>query len=142
MVRRVVGKCVMRKYGDVAARALRPHQLGVGAPGGADVIVHPVRRWRGEAGLEDCLVKVDMKNAFNAVDRNKILVRTRERCREMLPYAKACLGRPSELVGDGYVVMSEEGTPPGDPGSALPLDMAIHDDVVMAAEGVGVDFNL
>ena len=54
VVRRVAGKRALRKYGDVAARALRPHQLGVGAPGGADVIVHRVRRWRGEAGLEDC----------------------------------------------------------------------------------------
>ena len=105
-------------------------------------MVHQVRRWSGEAGLQDCLVKVDMKNAFNAVDRNEILVNTQERCREMLPYTKAYLASPSELVGDGYVVMSEEGTPQGDPCSALLFDMAMHDDVVLAADGVGVDLNL
>ena len=85
IVRRVAGKCLLRKYGQPAAEQLRPQRLGVGAPGGVDVIVHKVRQWRGQAGLGEFLVKVDLKNAFNAADRDRILVATRSRCPALFP---------------------------------------------------------
>ena len=40
------------------------------------------------------------------------------------------------------MVTSEEGSPQGDPCSGLLFDMAIHDRVVVAAEGPGVACNL
>ena len=50
IVRQMAGKCLLRKYGQPAAEQLRPQQLGVGAPGGVDVIVHRIRQWRVRRG--------------------------------------------------------------------------------------------
>jgi len=75
-----VGETWRRLAGKVLAKAtvpeLRSHfeplQMGVGTSGGCEAIVHVVRQWlaRNRHDVNRVLLTLDLKNAFNSVDRS------------------------------------------------------------------------
>ena len=70
-LRRVVGKCLLTGVKEDMRSRLEPLQVGVGTPRGAEAAVHAARQWteRHAADPHRILVKVDLENAFNSVDR-------------------------------------------------------------------------
>ena len=49
-------------------------QLGVGVTRGAEMAVHPLRRYvRSNDNMDKVILKLDFRNAFNSMRRDKIL---------------------------------------------------------------------
>ena len=75
---KVTGKC---------ETLLRPHQLGVGTPKGAEAAVHAIRAYINSPNISDkVLLKIDFKNAFNQVRRDVILNLVKEETPEIYQY--------------------------------------------------------
>ena len=61
----------VRTYAEAAgalADYLAPHQVAVGVPGGLDILVHGVRAYL-RAQPELVVVRLDLRNAYNEIDR-------------------------------------------------------------------------
>ena len=96
---------------------LRTLQVGVGTPRGAEAAVHAVRQWteRHATDPHRILVKLDLENAFNSVDRMAILAAVREVAPSLAPWADFVYGEMSTLWLDGRQVPSQRGVQQGDP---------------------------
>ena len=136
-----VGDCVLRAVtrkvaaadAETFASILAPQQLGVGIKGGISILIHGIRLMMEQRG-DFVVVKLDMKNGFNAVRRSTLLRRMAEQRQlgHLMPFLHAVLADPSELyvkmealfAGERYG--SEEGTPQGFPLSSAAFALAIH----------------
>eukprot|EP00971_Amphidinium_carterae_P092165 1825007-Amphidinium_carterae.4 len=88
--------CVGRLVGANLVAITKPqrdHGLiaqGVGASGGAEHMVHTTMQWfqRASAHNDHVLVLMDVKNAFNSVDRAAIMqaVPVRHHCPKLVPF--------------------------------------------------------
>ena len=72
-LRRLVAKIAGFRVLENMATLLASRQLGYGIRGGAEAVVHAARRYLNELQSDHAIVKLDFKNAFNAVHRDKIL---------------------------------------------------------------------
>ena len=74
-LRRLTSKALASMHSDEARIFLEPVQVGVGTKSGCEAIVHSVRQWmvRNKNSTDKVLVKVDLSNAFNCVDRSAVL---------------------------------------------------------------------
>ena len=61
------------------------------------------------------ILKLDFKNAFNALDRNAMTAAVSEKLFELLPLTRAVYGRRSHLVFSSYRLVSSSGVQQGDP---------------------------
>lgn len=63
---------------------MRPTQLGFAIKGGAEAAVHAARSFleRNQDNIRpQALFRVDVKNAFNSLDRTRLLKAVKENCR-------------------------------------------------------------
>ena len=73
-LRRVVAKIISARIQDRSGELFRPVQLGFGTKGGAEAIVHAARRFLTSSPTDaKVFVKLDFKNAFNCVYRDKMI---------------------------------------------------------------------
>src|SRR5688572_32292516 len=56
-----------------AAAHLSPRQVGIGVSGGGEAAVHAARRFVGSMPSDSVLAKLDFKNAFNSLYRDRML---------------------------------------------------------------------
>lgn len=80
-IRRLVAKKASNRLQDNVREQLRPHQLGYGTRGGAEVTVHAVRNFLQTPSVWIAIVKLDFENAFDELDRQKL----HEVCQQKLP---------------------------------------------------------
>ena len=93
-----------------------PEQIGVGVPRGAETLIHRVRHWLRQAWMDQVLLQLDFRNAYNCANRKAILEAIQQWCPWFLAYAVACYGNPVDLIsGDSVNIISEEGVQQGDP---------------------------
>ena len=118
LLRRLVAKCFSSALASKAATLLGPHQLGVGVRGGCEAIAHAVRRVVKEDPSK-WVLQVDLINAYNLVDRAKVLEETAKHFPECLAWAKTCYGAPFFLKFGLANILSALGLYQGDP-LALP----------------------
>ena len=86
-LRRMASKMLMCKVTGKCETLLRPHQLGVGTPKGAEAAVHAIRAYIKSPNISDkVLLKIDFKNAFNQVRRDVILNLVKEETPEIYQY--------------------------------------------------------
>jgi hypothetical protein len=104
VIRRLVTKCLMARVRQPAQALLAPLQLGVAVKGGAEAIVHTVRRLithHLDAAVSPYwTLQVDLSNAFNFVRRDVFCQSTLKHLHTVAPFATAfdnsmrsCLGR-------------------------------------------------
>ena len=55
------------------AELLSPRQLGYGVHGGVEAAVHASRKYLQNLPSEHTMLKLDFRNAFNSVRRDKVL---------------------------------------------------------------------
>ena len=73
-LRRLAKKIVMFGNADFRKAEFQPCQLGVGTPKGAESAIHALRAYLVNLASQDKVVlKIDFKNAFNCIRRDKIL---------------------------------------------------------------------
>ncbi|XP_047998133.1 uncharacterized protein LOC125235580 [Leguminivora glycinivorella] len=102
-----------------------PLQLGFGSKGGCEAAVHAARAF---AGNDDCevLLKVDVKNAFNSLDRGVLLKQVQEATPMIYKYLWQCYHQPSHLVFKSHRLSSAVGCQQGDPLGPAIFSLAIH----------------
>ena len=88
VLRRLTSKCLCAAVRAKAASFFEPYQFGVACPSGAEKIAHGLRACIEEHWADDDfgVLKVDMKNAFNVVSRQEILVECAKHFPELLPW--------------------------------------------------------
>ncbi|XP_055353034.1 uncharacterized protein LOC129598964 [Paramacrobiotus metropolitanus] len=116
-LRRIMSRTVSFRSSHLNS-VLQPVQLGFATKGGAEAAVHGARYFIEDAINGDrpqVFLKLDVKNAFNSLDRNRILEATEEFLPAYSLYVRQCYGEPSVLLHGGYQISSQAGIQQGDP---------------------------
>ena len=112
-LRRVAAKCASNNMKQAMAALLAPHQLGYGTPLGAEAAVHASRIYLQNMQEHHLLLKLDFKNAFNCLRRDKMLAAVSEKSPELFPFIHSAYGTPSSLFIGDTVIQSAEGIQQG-----------------------------
>ena len=86
-----------------------PLQLDYGTPLGAEAAVHAARRFLHNLQPDHLILKLDFKNAFNSIRRDKMLAAVRERAPEIYPLVHSAYSTQSTLFFGGESLQSAEG---------------------------------
>jgi Reverse transcriptase (RNA-dependent DNA polymerase) len=113
----------MARVRQPAKALLEPLQLGFAVKGGADAIVHTVRKLiihhlDAVVSPDWALLQVDFSNAFNLIRRDVFCQPTLEHFPALGPWVTWCCDSPSHLFYDGEIVCSssrgvQQGVPLG-----------------------------
>lgn len=120
-LRRLAAKVALKHSRDRIVSILRPHQVGVCVPGGAEAAVHAVRAFMKQKEELRIVVKLDFQNAFNSIKRDLILRVSQDKVPELYPLIWQCYREPTKLAWQNNTcISSERGVQQGDPlGPAL-----------------------
>ena len=122
MVAKVASRAVLERMGSLLA----PLQLGFGTSLGAEAAVHSARVYLHHLLPDHVLLKLDFRNAFNSIRRDKVLEAARESIPELFHYVFSCYSAPSTLFLHGTTLQSAEGVQQGDPLGPLLFCLTIH----------------
>jgi hypothetical protein len=135
-LRRITGKAMMHCATDSVNQRLKPFQVGVGVKAGAEVLVHVARQWLGRNKNErsKVLVMLDLKNAFNSIDRSAVRQGIRRTFPAGAPWIDCCYAEDSWLILGEELLTSGRGVQQGDPAGPAIFALGIHEDVEEAIE--------
>ena len=125
-LRRLAAKCASHHALKELADLLSPRQLGYGVPWGVEAAVHAIRKYLKDLQSDQVILKIDLKNAFNSVRRDKILLAVEELIPELHPFVHSSYCQSSSLMWENDVVLSSEGVQQGDPLGPLLFCLSIH----------------
>ena len=121
VIRRVIGKCVMKVTKEDVLDASGSLQVCAGLRSGSEAAVHAMYSIFEEEET-DAVLLIDASNAFNALNRAAALHNIRVLCPPLATYAINTYRQPARLfITGGSELKSAEGTTQGDP-----LAMAIY----------------
>ncbi|KAJ9445886.1 Retrotransposable element SLACS 132 kDa protein [Diplonema papillatum] len=115
-------------------------QTGVGRKAGADAMLTSMRRIGAlcmSEGPGKGVVKLDLKNVFNLLDRQSILLAVAEEVPALARYAEAAYGARSQLTFGHEVVWSESGVQQGDPLGPLFFSLVLKKVLERVERGMG-----
>ena len=127
--RRLVGKLAARFGFSLLKDLFYPHQMGVGAPKGAETIVHTVRNRllsNFESNTPFFMLKIDFKNAFNTIRRDVVLGEMKNQAPCLFPFTWQLYSSNTNLFYGDHVIASAEGMQQGDPLGPLGFSLAIN----------------
>ena len=116
--------------------------MGVAIRGGMEAIIHSTRQVVEEAqdqgeGDEDLLIlRVDLINAFNQVDRDTAFKEVEDHFPEMLSWVLTCYKHQSVLYFGSDVILSMAGWHQGDPLASLLFSLALYPIIKIIAHRV------
>ena len=125
-LRRLVAKCASRRVLQSMGSYLAPLQLDFGSPRGAEAAAHAARMFLNNAPPDHLLVKLDFKNAFNSLRRDKMLEAVKKTIPELFPFVHSAYEKPSSLFCGEHTMLSAEGIQQGDPLGPLLFCLTIH----------------
>ena len=94
---------------------------------GAEAIVHAARRYLSSLEYGHLLLKLDFRNAFNSIRRDKMLHSVMSKAPALLPLAYSTYRLPSLLFYGEFLISSAEGVQQGDPLGPLLFCLTIHE---------------
>jgi len=99
---RAIGTTVADASAEALSFHLAPQQLGVAVSGGIEVMVHGFRILL-ELHRDFVVIKIDLRNGYNAISRVAILRRLSAipRLAFLVPFLHALLAAPTDIYGDG-----------------------------------------
>ncbi|XP_052759361.1 uncharacterized protein LOC128202586 [Galleria mellonella] len=124
-LRRLVSKICCKNIKPKLTEQFQPKQLGFGTKGGCEAAVHAARTFI-NSGNGEVFLKVDVKNAFNSIDRRSFLAEVERIVPEVLPFLKQCYGSPSILVYNNHPIKSSVGCQQGDPMGPVIFSLGIN----------------
>ena len=125
-LRRLVAKCASLPIREAMGNLLSPLQLGYGTPGGVEAAVHAARIYLQNMPPNNLMLKIDFKNAFNTIRRDKMLHSVLEFIPEIYPLVHSAYCSPTHLFFGNHIVSSAEGVQQGDPLGPLLFSITIH----------------
>ena len=126
-LRRLAGKACMFKVSCNLTDEFQPHQMGVCIQSGAEVAVHACRNFISSEDSNSILLKIDFKNAFNAMRRDAILHKVKESLPQIFPFVFQAYAQPTYLFFGKESLLSKEDLQQGDPLGPLLFSLAIQD---------------
>ena len=105
---------------------LAPRQLGFGVKGGVEAAVHSARLYLRNLKSEQVLLKLDFRNAFNSLHRDKMLSAVQVLATTILPFVHSSYSNTSFLFWDDKSIQSCEGIQQGDPLGPLLFCLTIY----------------
>ena len=108
----------------------------MGTRGGCESAVHALRQFAtttSSASSPNIILKCDLRNAFNSVNREIVLNEVRSRCPEIYPIVFQSYHAPTPLFYNTSFISSKNGVQQGDPLGALLFSLAI-DPIIQSAE--------
>ncbi|KAI5645635.1 reverse transcriptase (RNA-dependent DNA polymerase) domain-containing protein [Phthorimaea operculella] len=124
-LRRIASKICCKKVLPQLSSRFQPIQLGFGSKGGCEAAVHATRTYL-ENNSGEVLIKVDVRNAFNSVDRGALLREIKEFLPALFPFLWQCYAAPSNLIYKDTCIDSTVGCQQGDPLGPAIFSLAIH----------------
>ena len=125
-MRRLAAKCASAHAVKELPGLLAPRQLGFGVSREMEAAVHAVRIFLRDLQSNQVMMKMDFRNAFNSVRRDKMLLAVEEFIPELLPFVHSAYWESTSLVWDSEVVHSSDGVQQGDPLGPLLFCLSIH----------------
>ena len=127
-IRRLVSKCCCQATEGRAQEIFRALQVGVATQGGGEAAIHAVRRLVEELGKnpDKIMLKVDISNAFNMVDRTEMLKQTHERLPKIYRWTEFCYAQPAHLFFGEELLLSMAGVQQGDPLGPLLFSLVLQ----------------
>ena len=125
-IRRLVAKIAGKMVVGAVAELLSPRQLGYGVRGGVEAAVHATRKYLQNLPSENAMLKLDFRNGFNSVRRDKVLEAVRDLNPDVYPLAHSSYSTSSSLLWGNKVIQSQEGVQQGDTLGPLLFCLAIH----------------
>lgn len=116
-LRRLAAKCAGDSVASQRKEAYGDKQLGYNTRRGAEIAVHATQAYIKSSEITDqhVLLKIDFENAFNTLDRQSFLEKTRDKYPSLYRFTSSCYGSPSHLFFGKHVLSSEVGPQQGDP---------------------------
>ena len=100
---------------DAMRDSLVPFQLGYGAPRGAEAVAHSACQFLFSLPDDHVFLKLDFKNAFNSVRRDKMLYAIKEAAPTVFAFVHSTYSSPSLLHYGSTTIPSVEVVQQGDP---------------------------
>ena len=126
-LRRLAAKVAGSKMMEEMGELLAPRQLGYGVRGGAEAAVHAARLYLYDLDPTKVVLKLDFKNAFNSIRRDKMLEAVQELAPGLLQFVHSAYSSPSILFWADRTLQSAEGVQQGDPLGPLLFCLTIHE---------------
>ena len=114
-LRRLVAKIAGYVVADDIASLLAPKQLGYGIRNGAEAAVHATRQYIDHLQPNHAVLKLDFKNAFNSIYRDKMLEAVQILAPDIYSFVYSAYSSPSFLFWGDKRLQSSEGVQQGDP---------------------------
>ena len=125
-LRRLCAKACMLKISQHLPNTFQPHQMGVGTPSGAEVVVHACRNFINKVDSDNILLKIDFKNAFNSVRRDVLLHEVYKLFPQIYPFIYQAYASSSNLFFGNETLFSKEGVQQGDPLGPFLFSLSIN----------------
>ena len=114
VVRRIIGKAVMRIVKYYLQDSVGSIQLCAGQDAGCEAAVHAMEQVFADEDTE-VMILVDVSNAFNCLNRQVTLLNCETICPALSHILINTYRNNSQLFVDGQCILSKEGTTQGDP---------------------------
>ena len=114
-LRRLAAKCAGFRIVESMGASLAPQQLGYGIPLGCEAAAHAARRYLDSMSPGQLLLKLDFRNAFNSLRRDKMLTVVKDAAPDLFRFVSSAYERPSSLFYGDHIIQSAEGVQQGDP---------------------------
>ena len=127
-IRRLVSKCIAYAVAGRAAAILRPYQYGVGVRGGCEGLIHATRALMDDEEVQDeskWLLQVDFENAFNLLDRGKMMLEVRKHLPDIAYWVESVYGVEAVLNLGDSTILSEGGVHQGDPLASMIFSLGL-----------------
>ena len=125
-LRRLVAKCAGSKVMKEKGVLLFPKQLGCGIKRGIEIAIHSARVYLSNLPHDHLILKLDFKNAFNTIRRDKMLLAVKDLAPNLLPFVHSVYCSSYSLFWGTEIIQSSEGVQQGDPHGPLLFCLTIH----------------
>lgn len=119
-IRRLVAKIACYSVKQEIMNYLLPRQVGFGVKYGCESAVHVVRSYIHKSKhSQKVILKLDVKNAFNNVERDIMLAEIKEKTPQLYHCLRQCYLKPTFLSFGNRIISSRLGAQQGDPAGPL-----------------------